>query len=102
MYDGYATVGYNTAIGMNALYGSLATNGFGPGMTGNYNVVSGAYGMYNNVSGSSNVAAGYYAMYANTTGSENAASGALALYFNTTGYYNVGKWLSCDVSEYVG
>ncbi len=91
MYDGYATVGYNTAIGTNALYGSLATNGFGPGMTGNYNVVSGAYGMYNNVSGSSNVAAGYYAMYANTTGSENAASGALALYFNTTGYYNVAN-----------
>jgi hypothetical protein len=81
----YATTGYNTAIGAYALTG----NGPNGGSTGNYNTVSGAYGLNANTTGSGNSVVGAYVLYQNTTGYFNSANGYFAMSANTSGAYNL-------------
>ncbi len=115
-----ASVRYNIAIGVGALYGSstnrmsgsynqaigdsaLISNTSGSyniaqgpstlwnNTTGSYNIAQGALALYNNITGTDNLAQGYATLLSNTTGSYNIAQGSSALYDNTTGSDNIAQ-----------
>jgi len=86
-------IGYNTAIGSNAL--SLNT-------TGNNNSASGASSLYSNTTGYQNTASGMSALRNNTTGYQNTASGLSALYTNTTGAQNTASGVRALASNTEG
>jgi hypothetical protein len=91
MEQSRSSTGYNTAIGANALFGYINSQGLGPGNTGSYNLAAGADAMQNNTTGNYNMALGYEAMYENSSGSFNSAAGYLGMYYNTTGSTNVAS-----------
>jgi trimeric autotransporter adhesin len=96
-------VGYNTAIGYDALLGASAAGlGGGPGNTGYYNVAAGASALYSNTTGSYNTVTGTYSENRNTTGSGNVTSGYIALYDNTTGGANTGIGMEALYSNTTG
>ncbi|MGD0824964.1 MAG: tail fiber domain-containing protein, partial [Terriglobales bacterium] len=72
-------IGYNTAIGSQALAGD--TTGFA-------NTASGYQALSANTTGTGNTASGYLALVENTTGSGNTAIGDITLQTNTTGLAN--------------
>jgi hypothetical protein len=80
----YPDITYNTAVGFQALMGSMdpASN------TGTKNTALGFNSLAFNTSGSYNTSCGSFALCWNTTGSENAACGENALLLNTTGNSN--------------
>lgn len=76
---------YNTAVGANALYGSLIT----ANNTGQYNTAIGDVSMFSNTSGYENTGVGTSTLRTNSTGYENTAIGTYALEYNTTGNSNI-------------
>ena len=92
---GKSSVGYNTALGVNALlvnttgdnntaigYSTLAGN-----YTGTQNTAIGTQALVSNTA-SYNTSVGYNSLYSNTTGSQNSAFGNMSLNSNTTGRNN--------------
>ena len=71
--------GFNTAVGLNALYANDAT---GTGL-GSYNSAVGSYALFSDTDGWGNTAFGSDALYSNTTGDRNTAIGSEALVLNT-------------------
>ncbi len=94
-------VGYNTAIGYDALLGASGVGG-GAGNTGYYNVAAGVSALYSNTTGSYNTVAGTYSENRNTTGSGNVTSGYISLYDNTTGGANTGIGMEALYSNSTG
>lgn len=74
---------YNTAIGYEALFNQVGSDG-----TGFSNTTVGLWSMYHNTSGAACTALGEQALFANTTGGNNTALGFAALQNTTTGSDN--------------
>jgi len=75
---------FNTAIGIEALYGSTTASN----NTGRYNTALGFQTLYNNTSGGSNNVIGFKSLYDNTSGSRNTALGNNTL---STNQANIGS-----------
>ncbi|MCD4760889.1 tail fiber domain-containing protein, partial [bacterium] len=76
---------YNTAIGNEALRGSLTASN----NTGQYNTGIGHHTLYSNTTGNHNTANGCYSLKCNTTGYSNIAIGYKALYSNKANNHSV-------------
>jgi hypothetical protein len=71
-------------------------------MTGGYNTAIGVFALFNNTAGTHNTASGADALVSNTTGGNNTASGADALVSNTTGNLNTATGFQALESNIVG
>jgi hypothetical protein len=89
--------GFNTAIGIEALYLNTAQANTAVGAyalvqnaSGYFNTATGFRALSSNQNGALNSAFGYEALQSSTSSSGNAAFGALALQDNTSGSFNTG------------
>ena len=95
---GAGSIGYNTAIGANALNSNttgLINTAIGNGALqsnteGGYNTATGYQALSYNTGGAFNIATGYKALFSNTIGCSNTAIGNYSLFHNNVGGGNTG------------